>query len=91
MRCDPTQGEHGYCLACLERTVLFEHECFACPLATIAINGLIQEEELEEEERDQRLRQIERECGHCTVKPPNKGHFGTSDFFVRRLSCSSRS
>ena len=59
MRCDPDAGEHGECLRCLEDTVLFEHECYACPLSVIALNGLIQEEELEMELRDQYLRQLE--------------------------------
>ncbi len=66
--CDPDEGEHGYCLTCLMHTVLFEHECFACPLAIVALNGLIQEEELEVEQRDQALRQIERESGCCACQ-----------------------
>lgn len=43
----------------MNATVLFEHECFACPKATVALVAEEQEVELEEEERDQYLRQIE--------------------------------
>ncbi len=57
--CDTGSKE---CNVCLEKTILFEHECFACPQATIALHGLIQEEELEVERRDQALRQIECKC-----------------------------
>jgi len=47
------------CLQCLENTVLFEYRCYACPLATVAIEALEQEHELELEEEDARARQIE--------------------------------
>ena len=50
------------CTTCLEDTVEFEHECYACPLSLVALNAILQEEELQAEIRDQELRQIECEC-----------------------------
>ena len=52
----------NYCEQCLRETVLFEHRCYACPFATVAIEALEQEHELEEEKEEARDRQIEREC-----------------------------
>ena len=58
------------CTVCLRDTVLFvdehgETECFACPLAEIAYEANLQEEELEEEEEEQRERTIARTfCVH---------------------------
>ena len=56
VNCSSAAGE---CFDCLEHTQLFEHECFSCPLASVAAEAIIQEEELEEEENAQRLRQLE--------------------------------
>lgn len=47
------------CNVCLEETRIYEHRCFACPKAIVVHNAVEQDHELEEEERDQYLRQIE--------------------------------
>lgn len=43
----------------MENTVLFEHRCYSCPLALVALNAEEQEKEREEEIEDQRIRQLE--------------------------------
>ena len=66
------------CEVCIEHTVLYEHECFACPRALIALNAIEQEEELEVELEDQRLRQIECELRvektRLRPPPPHPAH-----------------
>ena len=50
------------CLTCLAETVLYEHECIACPLAPLAIEAIEQEHEVELEEEEKQIRTIE-----CTL------------------------
>ena len=50
---------HNICVKCLENTVLFEGECFKCPLAITALIAEEQEHELEEEEDKNRIHQIQ--------------------------------
>ena len=52
-------GGHDECIECMTDTILFEGECFACPLATIARTAIVQEAEEQAEERANQLRQIE--------------------------------
>ena len=61
MECEPneTPGGHDECIECMTDTILFDGECYACPLATIARTAILQEAEEEEEARANRLRQIE--------------------------------
>ena len=47
------------CNTCLSETRIYEHECFDCPKAIVVHNAIEQDEELEHEMEDQRLRQIE--------------------------------
>lgn len=51
--------ESNVCTRCLAETFLFENECFACPLNTVAQCAFEQEEEVEEEERANTRRSIE--------------------------------
>ncbi len=46
--------------------MLFEHECFACPLSLVAEVAIEQEEELMEEEREAQKHQLE--CEFVTWK-----------------------
>ena len=63
--CEPAEspGSHDECLECLQGTVLFEGECFACPESLIARTAIVQEAEEEAEERANLLNRIE--CEFC--------------------------
>ena len=70
VECQPSEtgiGE-GECLVCLSGTVLFEGECYSCPLALVARTAILQEAEEQEEIRIQNQRRIECMLKHyCNV------------------------
>ena len=59
MECELEEKGHGECTVCLNRTVLFDGECFSCDEALVAREAIVQEAEEQEEERALKLRQIE--------------------------------